>query len=125
MVKTAWWLTKLYTNGHLNRGVPRLLTPSEIAKGLASLDGWKKRGGFIEKSFEFETFMEGIEFTRKVAAVAEEEEHHPDIRIRYTRVTLSIQTHSEGGVTEWDIGLARAIENMRGMSRSTSHVGKR
>ena len=46
------------------------------------------------------------------ALVAEKEEHHPDIHVGYTAVTLSLQTHSEGGVTEWDLDLARAIEKM-------------
>jgi 4a-hydroxytetrahydrobiopterin dehydratase len=66
----------------------------------------------ITKTFEFEKFMDGIAFVNRVAKVAEEQEHHPDINIRYTTVRLSIQTHSEGGVTEWDVELATAIEKM-------------
>jgi 4a-hydroxytetrahydrobiopterin dehydratase len=48
-----------------------------------------------------------------VAAAAEKLEHHPDISIRYAKVTLSLQTHSEGGVTKWDIQLARAIDALK------------
>ena len=91
-------------------GVPRLLGDSEISARLGPLRGWKHEGGFIEKSFEFPTFMKGIAFISKVAKVAEKEEHHPDIHVRYTTITLSVQTHSEGGVTEWDLDLAEAIE---------------
>ncbi len=58
--------------------------------------------------------MEGIAFVGKVAAIAEREEHHPDIHIRYTAITLSIQTHSEGGVTEWDLDLAKTIDEQLG-----------
>ncbi len=90
--------------------MPRLLRDAEIEKGLKSLRGWKHKDGFITKAFDFGEFMDGIEFVNRVAAVAEREEHHPDIHIRYTTVTLSIQTHSEGGVTRWDLDLAEAIE---------------
>lgn len=90
--------------------MPKLLTDQEVADRLGGLEGWKHNGKFIEKSFEFAEFMEGIRFVNRVAEVAEKEEHHPDIHVRYTTVTLSLQTHSEGGVTEWDLGLAEAIE---------------
>jgi 4a-hydroxytetrahydrobiopterin dehydratase len=90
--------------------VPRLLKESEISSRLEPLKGWKHKGKFITKTFEFNRFMDGIGFIEKVAKVAEKQEHHPDIHVRYTSVTLSIQTHSEGGVTGWDFDLAEAIE---------------
>ena len=92
--------------------MPRLLTAREVDGKLRRLKGWKRRGHFITKTFVFDEFMEGISFLNRVAKVAEEQEHHPDIKIRYTSVTLSIQTHSEGGVTNWDLGLARAIDRI-------------
>ncbi|HEV2226005.1 MAG TPA: 4a-hydroxytetrahydrobiopterin dehydratase [Nitrososphaerales archaeon] len=99
--------------------MPRLLDEAEIKKRLKTLKGWKHEGKFITKSFEFESFMEGIAFVSRVAKVAEKEEHHPDIHIRYTTVTLSVQTHSEGGVTEWDLELAEAIGKIR-VTRSSN-----
>jgi 4a-hydroxytetrahydrobiopterin dehydratase len=90
--------------------MPKLLADAEIDKSLKKLKGWKKDGRFIAKTFEFGEFMDGIRFIGEVAKVAENEEHHPDIHVRYTSVTLSVQTHSEGGVTKWDIDLAEAIE---------------
>lgn len=92
--------------------VPKLLSDSEVAARLRRLNGWKHEGEFVRKVFEFKEFVDGIRFVNKVAAVAEKEEHHPDIHVRWTTVTLSAQTHSEGGVTEWDIELAKAIERM-------------
>ena len=92
--------------------MPRLLTAREVDGKLRRLKGWKRRGRFITKTFVFDEFMEGISFLNQVAKVAEKQEHHPDIKIRYTSVTLSIQTHSEGGVTNWDLGLARAIDRV-------------
>ena len=94
--------------------MPALLSDAEVAARLKRLDGWKKEGKFIVKTFEFERFMDGIAFLDSVAKISEKEEHHPDINIRYTVVKLSLQTHSEGGVTEWDFGLAEAIERSFG-----------
>ncbi|MDA4120950.1 MAG: 4a-hydroxytetrahydrobiopterin dehydratase [Thaumarchaeota archaeon] len=90
--------------------MPKLLTGQEVRERLKKLKGWKHEGKFITKPFEFENFMDGIAFIERVAMVAEKQEHHPDIHVRYTTVTLSVQTHSEGGVTEWDLDLAEAIE---------------
>ncbi|MDG6954786.1 MAG: 4a-hydroxytetrahydrobiopterin dehydratase [Nitrososphaerota archaeon] len=90
--------------------MPRLLDRSEVDAKLKRLDGWKREGGFITKTYEFEEFMDGIAFIGEVARVAEEQEHHPDIHLRYTKITLALQTHSAGGVTAWDFGLATAIE---------------
>ena len=90
--------------------MPRLLSDSQIAARLKALRGWRREGQFITKSFEFPTFMEGVAFVNRVAAVAESEEHHPDIHVGYPTLTLSVQPHSEGGVTEWDCELAAAIE---------------
>jgi 4a-hydroxytetrahydrobiopterin dehydratase len=93
--------------------VPRLLSDGEISSRLKKLRGWKRDGAFITKVFEFSDFKDGIAFVDRVADVAESEEHHPDIHIRYSMITLSVQTHSEGGVTEWDFELAEAIEKMQ------------
>lgn len=100
--------------------MPRLLTDEEIETCLKPLEGWRHQGNFITKTFDFEDFMDGIGFIDRVAKVAEAQEHHPDIHVRYTRVKLEIQTHSEGGVTKWDIGLAKEIE--KSLARRPSRV---
>jgi len=93
--------------------MPRLLTAREIEKKLRTLGGWQHRGHFITRTFVFDEFMDGVSFINKVARIAEHQEHHPDIKVRYTTITISVQTHSEGGVTNWDIGLARAINRIK------------
>jgi len=103
---------KLITEAISSAQVPRLLTDAEVESRLKDLKGWKHEGKFIVRTFEFDHFMDAIAFVNEVAEAAEREEHHPDINIRYTTVRLSIQTHSEGGVTEWDVGLAKAIDNL-------------
>ena len=105
--------------------MPKLLTAPKIKAHLKPLNGWKHEGKFITKTFEFDKFMDGIAFVNKVAKVAEEQEHHPDINIRYTTVRLSIQTHSEGGVTEWDLALAEAIEKLVAATKSTPNAKRR
>ncbi len=93
------------------------LSPSEVDKRLARLDGWRREGKFITKTFTFGTFMEGIEFVNDLATIAERLEHHPDIHIRWTTIRLEIQTHDEGGITPNDIELAEQIDiDLRGKS---------
>ena len=98
--------------------MPRLLTESEIKSRLKSLKGWRHGGKFITKTFKFGHFMDAIAFINEVAEAAEREQHHPDIKIRYTTVKLSIQTHSAGGVTEWDFDLAGAIDALEDAFRA-------
>ena len=86
------------------------LSDSQIETRLKSLDEWKREDDFITKTFEFKTFMAGIKFINGVAAIAERVEHHPDIHIRWTTISLHIQTHDEGGITVLDFQLAKEIE---------------
>ena len=87
-----------------------LLSEAQVSARLKRLRGWKQEGTFITKTFEFGEFVDGIAFVDEIAKIAEREEHHPDIGVRYTTVKLSLQTHSEGGVTDRDIALAKRIE---------------
>jgi 4a-hydroxytetrahydrobiopterin dehydratase len=86
------------------------LSDAQVKRAISPLKGWKREGDFIAKTFKFRTFLSGIRFVDKVALIAESQEHHPDIQVVWTAVTLSIQTHDEGGITELDIALAREIE---------------
>jgi 4a-hydroxytetrahydrobiopterin dehydratase len=86
------------------------LSEAAVDRALKSLPGWTREGDFITKEFRFPTFLAGIRFVDKVALIAEAQEHHPDIHVVWTTVTLKIQTHDEGGITKWDVGLAGEIE---------------
>ena len=86
------------------------LSGAQVERALKPLSGWKREGDFISKEFHFPTFMAGIRFVDAVALIAEAQEHHPDIHVVWTTVTLKIQTHEEGGITDWDIALAGEIE---------------
>ena len=86
------------------------LSDVAIVAALARLPGWSRAGDTLTKVFTFETFPAGVAFVDRVALAAEELAHHPDITINYNRVTMTLSTHSEGGVTEKDVALAQRIE---------------
>ena len=86
------------------------LSNEQVTAALAGLPGWARMGDSLTKTFTFRTFPEGIGFVDRIALVAEELAHHPDITINYNRVTLALSTHDEGGITEKDVALAERIE---------------
>ena len=83
------------------------------AAGLARLPGWVRAGRAIARTYRFEDFRGALAFVNRVGAVAERQQHHPDIDIRYNEVTLSVWTHDAGGLTERDFRLAAAIDAER------------
>lgn len=83
-----------------------LLTDSEIAAFLGSHPHWEKKGKEITRTFEFKDFNESLGFVTRVGLEAERMFHHPDIDIRWSKVTLTLSTHSEGGLTGQDTDLA-------------------
>lgn len=87
-----------------------LLSDIEIQRELGSLPGWARRGGTLVKTYTFPAFPAGIDWIRRAADAAESMNHHPDIDIRYTRITVTLSTHDSGGITTKDLALARALE---------------
>jgi len=86
------------------------LSDIEVQRALGTRTGWTRRGNAITRTFEFPTFPAAIAFVNRVAKSAEQMDHHPDVDIRYTKVTCSLSTHSAGGITARDFALADAIE---------------
>jgi 4a-hydroxytetrahydrobiopterin dehydratase len=87
-----------------------LLSQSEIDERLNDLDGWEQKDNQISKKFTNKDFVGSLGFITRVAVLAEKADHHPDILIEYKKVTLTLSTHSEGGLTEKDFKLAYEIE---------------
>ena len=87
-----------------------LLSDIAIQRELGTLAGWSRRGDVLTRTYSFRNFTQAMEFVNRVAALAEEANHHPDIDIRYSKVTLTLSTHDAGGITSNDLGLARAID---------------
>ena len=74
---------------------------------------WSQRRDALERDVEFDDFAGAMAFVNRVAAVAEEADHHPDIFIHgWNKVRLTLSTHSEGGLTEADHALARRIDGL-------------
>lgn len=90
-----------------------LLGDDEIVQAIALLPGWAVEDGALAKDYVFpEGFMAAIAFVRAVAGAAEAADHHPDIDIRWNRVTLRLATHSEGGITRRDTALAAECDRL-------------
>ena len=87
-------------------------TPAQIKAALPSVPGWKTTGGNIVRTFQFKDFVAAIRFVKATAKLAEDANHHPDIDIRWNKVTLALSTHSEGGLTEKDFALAKKFDGL-------------
>ncbi|GAC1324758.1 MAG: 4a-hydroxytetrahydrobiopterin dehydratase [Thermoleophilaceae bacterium] len=87
-----------------------VLGEDEIQGRLSSLPGWRFEGGALRRVFKFEDFAASIDFVNRISAPAEEMGHHPDLEISWNTVSVSLSTHSQGGVTENDLELAARID---------------
>lgn len=90
------------------------LSDDEISAGLAQLSGWARQGDTIVKTFKMLSFPAAVVFVAHVGFLAEAAGHHPDIDIRYNRVTLVLSTHDVGGLSEKDFALAEAADEVMG-----------
>jgi 4a-hydroxytetrahydrobiopterin dehydratase len=88
------------------------LVAKKISLELKAVPAWSKRAKTILRTFKFEGFLNGIEFVNRIAKTAQKLNHHPDIDIRYDKVTLTLTTHDEGGITKKDFTLARQCDEV-------------
>ncbi|MBV9350974.1 MAG: 4a-hydroxytetrahydrobiopterin dehydratase [Mycobacterium sp.] len=91
-----------------------LLTDEQVDAALHELNGWQRTEGALRRSVKFPSFLDGIDAVRRVAEHAEAQDHHPDIDIRWRKVTFALVTHSEGGITEKDVAMAHDIDGIIG-----------
>ena len=89
-----------------------LIKGDQLKTRLKKIPEWELEKKHLERTFEFDDFSESIDFVNGVAEVAEEEQHHPDIDIRYNKVRLILSTHSKGGITELDFELAERVDTL-------------
>jgi len=87
-----------------------LLSANEIEDALKEIPGWEFKDNSIQKEFITKNFKETMMLVNLIASLSESHFHHPDVEFGYKRVKVKLTTHSEGGVTEKDINLARDIE---------------
>ena len=88
-----------------------LLSDITIQRELSGIPGWSRRGDGLTRTYQFRNFTAAMEFVNRVADAAEAADHHPDIDIRYSKVTLVLSTHSAGGITQKDLDLAKAVDS--------------
>jgi 4a-hydroxytetrahydrobiopterin dehydratase len=88
------------------------LSDEEIDERLSGLEGWDRNGDAIRRQFELDDFKGSVEFVNRLTPEAEGMNHHPDLEISWNKVTVSITTHSEGGLTENDFELAGRISRL-------------
>jgi 4a-hydroxytetrahydrobiopterin dehydratase len=94
--------------------MPELLDKEDIKKQLKRIPEWDLDGKRLTRTLEFDGFEEAVDFVNDIAEIAEKFGHHPDIDIRYNKVTLALTTHDAGGLTEDDFAVAGAIDHAIG-----------
>ena len=86
------------------------LSEGDIDELLSGLDGWERDGDAIRRTFKLDDFKGSVDFVNRLTPEAEDMNHHPDLEISWKTVTVTITTHSEGGLTDGDFELARRID---------------
>jgi 4a-hydroxytetrahydrobiopterin dehydratase len=89
-----------------------LLSDSEVEGRLAGMPGWERRGDAIAKEFDRGDFVGSVKFVDSLVEPAESMNHHPDLEISWATVTVSLSSHSEGGLTAADFELAGQIDRL-------------
>ena len=89
-----------------------LLNNQDIKDWLKKLPEWDLDKKHIDRVYEFDDFTQAMDFVNSIAEIAEEEDHHPEIDIRYNKVRVALSTHSEGGLTELDFEVAEKIDTL-------------
>lgn len=88
------------------------LTAAQIKTALITVPDWKKKGPVITRLYQFKDFPAAIKFVNAAARLAEKANHHPDIDIRWNKVTLTLTTHDQGGMTDRDFQLVQTFDRL-------------
>ncbi len=90
------------------------MTEAQIESELANTPEWGETSGEIQRTYQFPDFKTAMSFVDGLAEYAERVQHHPDILIRYNKVTISVSTHDAGGITAKDFALAQESDRIAG-----------
>jgi 4a-hydroxytetrahydrobiopterin dehydratase len=89
-----------------------LLTDDQVTASLTSLPGWRAQDTALVRTVELESFAQAMQVVNRVAEIAENDDHHPDIDIRWRTLTFRCHTYSSGGITALDVSLAEEIDGV-------------
>lgn len=89
------------------------LATEDISTKLDALPEWSELSGTIQRTYQFKDFVAAMAWVNKIADHAEQVQHHPDILVRYNKVTLSLSTHDAGGITQNDFDFAVAADKVK------------
>jgi len=123
------WLWSLFTSFSLLREASQVsleslesfatgqvkLSEAQLVLALMKLPDWQRNGDVIARTFAFKDFPAAMEFTNAVASLAEQAQHHPDLDVRWNKVTLALTTHDAGGLTQKDFALASQFDEQARM----------
>ncbi|HEY9635412.1 MAG TPA: 4a-hydroxytetrahydrobiopterin dehydratase [Coleofasciculaceae cyanobacterium] len=90
----------------------QLLSDTEIQERASQLEGWMVEGKKLQTTRQFKDFVETIAFVNKIVEPAEAAGHHPDLKISYNKITITLTTHDAGGLTSKDFDLAQVIASL-------------
>ena len=86
------------------------LTQGQVKEGMSSVPEWSRKGSVISRTFKFKDFPAALKFVNAISRIAEKAQHHPDIDIRWNKVTMALTTHDSGGLTDKDFAMAAKID---------------
>ena len=89
-----------------------VLDPADVAERVRRSTGWRLEGAELVKPYKFKNFVEAVDFVNAITGVAERQNHHPDLVVRWGEVTVRLTTHDAHGITENDFKLAEAIDRI-------------
>jgi 4a-hydroxytetrahydrobiopterin dehydratase len=92
--------------------MPDLISKDDLKRVLRRIPEWEVEDKALTRSFEFDDFQDAVDFVVGVSEVVADIDHHPDVNIRYGKVTLFLTTHSKGGITDADIEVAQMVDNL-------------
>jgi 4a-hydroxytetrahydrobiopterin dehydratase len=96
-----------------SQGTRSLLNADQVEASLSQLKDWRVDGKELTRSYKFKDFTEAVNFVNAIARVAESQDHHPDLLVRWGEVVVRVTTHSAGGLTAKDFSLAAAIDRLQ------------
>ena len=110
--RDSGWVRGSITPSMQNSSQVNPLDSAQLEQALRSLPGWQVKTGVLSRTFVFPNFVDALAFVQSLGVEAEQQQHHPDLDIRYNKVSIGLVTHDAGGITSKDTGLAKSADSL-------------